>query len=228
MPVLLWMLELVLSDSACVAPAALPCPSCRSSHPLCGHVDGPYLFAHLALCSTPLLWPGWACAFSVLVSAAIADPTVVSFWSLLLWVSEESRRYRFLDKVLRNTRNRGTVTWESFFAGRKQPKDESDSRGYPQEPGECRYWVEACGKSLCAQYYKLGGPATQDWRKWGSWVLEFYAQWQIAFCGKRVPGLGKLLGYGGLPNQIPLLPRWAFNAFFEFQSLQDCLDPMST
>lgn len=53
-----------------------------------------------------------------------------------------------MDKVLRHTRNRRDCDLGTFSAGRKQPKDESDSRGYPKKPGEYGYWAEqVCHKS---------------------------------------------------------------------------------
>lgn len=41
----------------------------------------------------------------------------------------------FLDKVLRTLNSNGDCNLGTFFAGRRHPKDESDSSGYPQEPG---------------------------------------------------------------------------------------------
>lgn len=52
------------------------------------------------------------------------------------------------------------MTWGLFLAGRKQSKDESDSRGYPQEPGECMYWKkEVCWKSSLFIVLQVGGSA---------------------------------------------------------------------
>lgn len=49
------------------------------------------------------------------------------------------------------------MTWGHLFAGRKQPRDESDSCGYPQEPGECRYWKEVCRKSSVLTVLQVRG-----------------------------------------------------------------------
>lgn len=50
------------------------------------------------------------------------------------------------------------MTWGHLFAGRKHPKDESDSCGYPQEPGECRYWKEeVCRKSSVLTVLQVRG-----------------------------------------------------------------------
>lgn len=50
------------------------------------------------------------------------------------------------------------MTWGHLFSERKQPKDESDSCGYPQEPGECRYWKEeVCWKSSVLSVFQVRG-----------------------------------------------------------------------
>lgn len=130
-----------------------------------------------------------------------------------------------LGQHVEEMKNSGDCDLGAFSAGRKQPKDESDSCGYPQKPGECRcQGGRGLSEEFCVTSVINWGaqrvPSSSGLGEMGPLVMNFYIELQIAFCEELVPGLGRWLEYRGLPGQAPLFPRWAYNPLSEFQSLQ--------